>query len=143
MHKTRQVHPDEGLGMIEVLVSLMILALLAIAVLPTFANALTSSSANIARTTATQLVSKELNTVRTVESNCVSIQNHGSDPLGLLWTDPRGTVLEIHRVAQGSCPTLYPALIDYRVYVTQQGSTDVIAEASTRIYVASQSDVAD
>jgi prepilin-type N-terminal cleavage/methylation domain-containing protein len=127
---------DAGLGLIEVIVALMILAVLAVALLPVLSSAADESSTNIARSTASQLTSKELNTVRAIDTTCAALHSHGSDPLGLLWTDPRGTILQIHRVAQTACPGTYPALMDYRVYVTEQGQTQVLSDVSTKVYIS-------
>jgi prepilin-type N-terminal cleavage/methylation domain-containing protein len=133
------VRSDQGFGLIEVVTALFLLALISVVSLPVLANSLQESSGNIARSTASQLVAKELNLVRAVDANCTSVRDHGADPLGLLWTDPRGTVLQIHRTAQSSCPSMYPALMDYRVYVTERGKSQVLAEASTRLFVSSAS----
>lgn len=135
----RRAHADDGLGLIEVIVAIVILALVSIALLPALSNAALQSSNNIARSTATQLVAKELNTVRSIDPTCTALKSHGADPLGLQWTDPRGTRLSIHRVAQQVCPGSYPALMDYRVYVTETGSNAVIAEVTTKVFVSAAS----
>ena len=139
MARAEDYQRDEGLTLIEVVVAMLILAIVAVVMLPVLANAASDSSTNVARSTATQLVAKELNTVRTVDPTCTALQSHGSDPLGLLWTDPRGTVLQIHRVAQSACPGSYPALMDYRVYVTVRDQSQVLADVSTKAFVSSAS----
>jgi prepilin-type N-terminal cleavage/methylation domain-containing protein len=129
---------DDGLTLIEVVIAMVLLAILAVSMLPLFGNALNLSSSNISLSTATQLVSKELDGVRSVPETCDAVRSQAADAGGLHWTDPRGTVLQVHRQAQASCPGVYPGLVLYTVTVTKRGQADVLAEASTKIFVSSQ-----
>lgn len=126
---------DQGFGMIEVVVAMFLLALLAVAVLPTIISALRLSSTNITLSTATQLLNQQMDEARELADTCAAIQTFANDPVGLLITDPRGTVLRVHRQA-ATCPAVYPSTIRFTSWVTIDGDTDRIAESETLVFVA-------
>ncbi|WP_147105401.1 type IV pilus modification PilV family protein [Nesterenkonia populi] len=53
---------DEGFGMVEVIISMMLIALLAVAMLPVMLHGLRASTVNTEATVATQVVNREMDT---------------------------------------------------------------------------------
>jgi type II secretory pathway pseudopilin PulG len=127
---------DSGFGMVEVIVSLFLLGLMAIAILPVMISTLRLSSSNISLTTATQLVSEQMDVARGLAPTCVALQTWAAERNGLLITDPRGAVLEIHRQVPATCPTVYPSVLKFTSWVTVDGSTAQVATGETRIRLA-------
>jgi hypothetical protein len=123
---------EDGLGLIEVMVSMLLLAMLAVAVVPVVTLAMTVSSTNVSLATASQLVDQEMDLARSLSPTCAAVSAWTSDSNGLLVSDPRGTVLQIHRAAI-SCPTNFPAAVPYAVWVGIQGSTAHLSSATTLI----------
>jgi type II secretory pathway pseudopilin PulG len=128
---------DDGFGMVEVIVSLFLLGLMAIVILPVMISTLRLSSSNISLTTATQLVSEQMDVARGLSPTCAALQTWAAEQNGLLVTDPRGVVLEIHRQVPATCPTAYPSAFAFTAWVTVDGSSDRVAVGETRVRLAS------
>jgi Tfp pilus assembly protein PilV len=134
---TREVGTnDRGFGMSEVVIAMFMLALLALALLPLLISSAQLSSRNVTLTTATQLVSEQMDVVRALAPTCATVTTFANETVGLLTTDPRGTILGVDRTSQ-ACPSKYPGLIEFTAQVRVQGSPQVLAEATTRIYLTS------
>jgi len=125
-----------GFGMIEIVIAMFLLGILAMALLPLLISSAQVSSKNVTLATATQLVNEQMDVTRQLGRNCAVITTHARETVGLLNTDPRGTVLATTRIA-GACPATFPGTIDYTAQVRVQGSTEILAQATTRIYVTS------
>jgi type II secretory pathway pseudopilin PulG len=122
--------------MIEIVVAMFLLAVLAMALLPLLVSSAQLSSKNVTLATATQLVNEQMDIARKLGKNCSVISTHAYETVGLLDTDPRGTVLVMTRLV-GACPSAFPGTIDYTAQVSVQGSSEVLAKATTKIYVTS------
>ena len=61
---TRIIHDDEGLGMIEIVVSMFMLALLAVAFLPVLLTGVQSTARNAVSATATQLANQAIESAK-------------------------------------------------------------------------------
>jgi type II secretory pathway pseudopilin PulG len=122
--------------MSEVVIAMFMLALLALALLPLLISSAQLSSRNVTLTTATQLVSEQMDVVRALAPTCATVTTFANETLGLLTTDPRGTVLSVDRTSQ-ACPSTYPGLVEFTAQVRVVGSPQVLAEATTRIYLTS------
>ena len=123
---------DAGLGLVEILVSMMILAILAIAVLPVLVQGLRTSSSNATLATASQFAGQELDLVRTYNSDCTTIGSFDDVPTRVA-TDARGVSLEIRR-SVGDCPaaTDYPGVVRVSVEIIRAGvPTPILAKATT------------
>ena len=83
--------------------------------------------------TATQLLNQQLDEARELPSTCSALTEFEAETVGLLVDDPRGTTLRIHREA--TCPTTFPATARLTSWVTIDGDTQRLAEASTLIFV--------
>lgn len=97
----RRLRDDEaGFGLVEIVVSMVILALLAVAFLPLLIQGLKASSANATLATATQLVNQKMESASAV-STC-----SGATALGGVssLTDPRGVTIQLTTTV-ASCPT--------------------------------------
>ncbi len=126
-------HEDEqGLGLIEIVVSMFLVALLAIAFLPLLIQSLRSTTTNTSVATANQLVSQQLEALRSVSTNCASVTSFTTtDPAPV--TDDRGVVLTIDRQLIGICPITYPGTVKVRVAVSVGGT--VLSDATTLVMV--------
>jgi type II secretory pathway pseudopilin PulG len=127
--------------MSEVVISMFMLALLALALLPLLISSAQLSSKNVTLTTATQLVNEQMDIVRGLAPTCSTITRFAGETVGLLTTDPRGTVLSVDRTLDG-CPSSYPGLIAFTAQVRADGKAQVLAQASTRIFVSSAAGLA-
>lgn len=122
--------------MSEIVIAMFMLALLALALLPLLITSTQVASKNVTFTTATQLVNEQMDVVRGLAPTCSTIRTFASETVGLLTTDPRGTVLTVDRSAL-ACPSSYPGLVEFTAKVRANGSAEVLATATTRIFVTS------
>jgi type II secretory pathway pseudopilin PulG len=128
--------PEDGFGMSEIVISMFMLALLALALLPLLISSAQLSSKNVTLTTATQLVNEQMDVVRGLAPTCSTITRFSGETVGLRTTDPRGTVLAVKRTTE-ACPSSYPGLMKFTAQVRADGSAQVLAQATTRIFVTS------
>lgn len=143
MHPTnRAPHDgaDAGLGMIEVVVAMFMLALVAIAALPLLLNGMQRAAENSALATATQLVNEQLQLARIEPETCASIEAFATRPVGDL-PDAGDAVLRVDRDL-GDCPDgttadPFPGTIRLTVTVvdTAGGAETALASASTLLLV--------
>ena len=123
---------ESGLGLIEIVVSMFLIALLAMAFLPLLISSLKSTRINTSSAAATQLVSQQLEQLRLIPGTCAAVTSFTSaDPAPV--TDARGVVLSIDRQLVGTCPASYPGTVKVRVVVTDPGGTS--SEATTLVMV--------
>ncbi|TFB96787.1 hypothetical protein E3O42_16750 [Cryobacterium adonitolivorans] len=126
--------------MIEIVISMFLLALLAVAFLPLLVQGVKQSSANSTLAAATQLVNNEMELARS-RLTCSSLT-----PTSYSVADPRGVTLNVVRtgMAAGSCPTqtvppaspTYPITVPMTVTVTRADTGAVVSSARTIISVA-------
>lgn len=89
--------------MVEALISMLLLALVAVAFLPLIITGLKAATANTTVTTATQAVNEQLSPISAHEFTCDEIEAwRETEPITL--KDPRGVTIYIHRAA-GSAST--------------------------------------
>jgi type II secretory pathway pseudopilin PulG len=129
------LHEDEqGMGLIEIVVSMFLIALLAMAFLPLLVSSLTSTRLNTSVATANQLVSQQLEALRSVGTNCASVTSFTTtDPAPVV--DDRGVALTIDRQLIGVCPTTFPGTVKVTVAVSTDGK--VLSNATTLVLVKS------
>ncbi len=121
---------DAGIGLVEILIAMMILAIIAIAILPVLMQGLQLSASNATFASATAIVNGQLEDARSKET-CAGIT-----PIYATDTDARGVVLKIVRTV-GACPAAaasYPASIPVTVTVTR-ADTGLIISARSSVYV--------
>lgn len=126
---------EAGFTMIEVVVSMFLLALIAITFLPLLIQAMRTTVTNATIATASQLASQQIERIRAMPANCDQITAADDVAFGTS-TDSRGSVYQPH-LQVGACPASYPGLVEVRAWVTQDAAT--LAEAHTLVYVSSQS----
>ena len=122
---------EAGFGLIEIVVSMFLLGVVAIAFLPLLVQSLQVSTVNATIATATQLVSEQLEKARAHGTVCSAIPTSGN-AISRVYSD-----LTVQR-ERGACPVApagYPGVVSFRVAVVQSGSTTPLAEASTLLVV--------
>ena len=103
---------DAGIGLIEIIISMFLLALLA---------------------TATQLAGEQLDKLRELGTTCSEVSVF-DDAVPAAVTDERGTVYQPRRLV-AACPATYPGVVSVRVWVTRAGIAQPLADATTLFYV--------
>ena len=120
---------DQGLGLIEIVVSMFMLAILAIALLPLLVNGLKASTSNTTQATATQLVAERMQLAQYAGTACADVRNLAGVAVV---TDSRGVQLQV-TTTTGNCdgsPT-----IAMSAAVVRLDTNVVLANASTLVYV--------
>ncbi|MCU1585291.1 MAG: hypothetical protein JWM49_1847 [Microbacteriaceae bacterium] len=128
---SRPVGEDCGVGIIEIVVAMFLLAILALAVLPILAQGMRLSASNSARATATQLANQQIELVRS-QSSCAAII-----PATINLTT-QGVPLRATRTVGSSCPALasaYPTTVPVSVNVTRTDTGASLASATTLVFV--------
>lgn len=132
---------EDGFGMVEVVISLFLLSLLSVSFIPLLVNSIKSTGKNTTIATATQIVNQEIEGARAVRSptstmpSCLDLTNFLNVTIATV-TDPRGVTL-LPKWDPTTCPASFPGVVRARVSVTRSGSSTVVAQAVTLIYVAS------
>ena len=131
-------NPESGLGLIEIVVSMFIIALLAMAFLPLLVRSFTTTTLNTTITTATQLLSSNMEQLRSNQTptTCARVTSYANATIAVV-TDQRGVSLQAHRSV--ACPGTYPGVATFRAWVTEGAGTTATAEATTLVYVGSAS----
>lgn len=126
---------DDGFSLVEIVVSMLLLALLALSFLPLVIRSLTTSSSSTTLATATRLVSEQMEIVRATTGSCTAFTNAGlGTELAREFTDPRGIDLEVHTVME-ACPG-DGGVFRYTVTVIDAASSSpALAEATTLVAV--------
>ena len=124
---------DDGIGLIEIVIAMMLLALLAISFLPVLIQGLQAAAVNATRATAGQLVQQQIENARAQNGDCSLIADLGAVAASAV-VDPRNVTLTTTRVA-GTCPATYPGTVAFEVTVKRQDTNAVMASAKTLIYV--------
>ncbi|GAA2078631.1 hypothetical protein GCM10009840_12070 [Pseudolysinimonas kribbensis] len=122
---------DEGFGLVEIVVSMFMLAILAMAFLPILVQGLKQSSSNATLATATQLVNQQLQKAQAKGPQCTLVESvAGMQQL----TDPQGVEIQV-TTSVGACPTAVGGTVSVTVSAVRQDSGDTVASASTLVYV--------
>jgi prepilin-type N-terminal cleavage/methylation domain-containing protein len=127
---------DAGFGLIEVVISMVLLCVIALAFLPLVARATQAAASGSQLAAASRLVSEEMELVRTRSyTTCPPL---GPEPLGTSpgepLVGPRGVRLRTWTKFVGPCSA--PGTVRYVVSVTADPApSKVIASASTIVFV--------
>jgi type II secretory pathway pseudopilin PulG len=130
---------DAGFGLIEIVISMFLLGLLAIAFLPLLVTSMQATARNSTVATATQLLDQELGLVRSAGDTCALLTTYGASVPAPASSDLRGTSYQrTHTVA--SCPTgvaNYPRTVSVTVSVsiTASGRPYTPVTATTLVYL--------
>ena len=122
---------EEGVGLIEILISIMLLAILATALVPILVNGLRQASSNATLATATQLANNELERARSWKT-CSALT-----PGSVNITDAREVVLAMSTTVGSCSPTPEnPVSVPVTVTVTRQDTGVVVTSTTTYIFIA-------
>jgi type II secretory pathway pseudopilin PulG len=126
---------DAGIGLIEIIISMFLIALLAIAFIPVLVSALRASELNSTAATATRLVAQAIDDARTRgAADCAAAQllNATRDTV-----DAQGVTLRVVTSvpAVASCTNLSTLRVTVVAYDLADASRTPIADARTLIYL--------
>lgn len=129
MSRAHEPH-DEGFGLVEVIVAIVILGLLAVAVLPMIWTGLRVATEQSTVATATQLVSGVIDEARSkAPAGCTTLN------IARATEDGRGTTINLAGTYSGTCDdTVRPFAIKYTATATD-GAGKQLAQASTLIFL--------
>lgn len=127
---SRLLSAEDGLGLIEIAVSMLMLAILALAFVPLLVEGLKLSARNTTLATATQLVSEQLQLAQNAGPVCANVAALGGVTT---FTDPRDIQLEI-TTTTGLCESGTTTL-PVSVAVVRLDTVETISSASTLVYV--------
>ncbi len=127
---------ERGFGLVEVLVSMMLLMIVALSLLPVYVTALKLSASNVSMTTATQLVSEQMDVARQLASTCRALKEFVAQTSDITELDPQGRTLVVHRSTDVNCPSPYPGVMSFSAWVGYQGSSVKLAYAQTSIHIS-------
>lgn len=122
--------PDAGFGLIEIVVSMFLLSLLAVAFLPLLIESLRVSVTNSRVATANQILGEQLDAIALVNRTCASFRAY-DDTIIPTVTDERGTVYQAVRTVSGCPSAAYPAPVSIVLEVTVVGHPNIGAKATT------------
>ena len=125
-----RLRSDTGFGLIEIVISMFMLAALAIAFVPILVQGLKQSAANTTLATATQLVNERMQLAQGAGTTCGVVA-----ALGVTedFTDPRGVVIRVITTV-GTCPT-GAGTVAVSAAAVRQDTAEQIAIAETLVFV--------
>lgn len=127
---------SSGFGMIEIVVSMFLIAIIAVAFIPVLVQGVRVSVVNASVATATQLVSQNMEQARARGTNCADLRTFAAEVVAPV-VDKRGVSFQAAREPVTCAGTIadYPKTVPFRVKVTETGSSTVLASAATLILV--------
>ena len=134
MSKSELAEPgtdDDGFGLVEILVSMFLLALIAIAFLPVLVSGLQQSARNATLATATQLVHARMELARNADPECAAVTSLAG---ATTTTDPRGVTITVTTTA-ASCPATYPGTVRVSASAVRGDTGAEVARAATLVFV--------
>ena len=131
-YSTPRSSREAGFGMIEIVVSMLLLSLLAIAFLPMLITSLRVSVSSTTVASATQLVATQMDSIRSLGAKCGPLATYAGAPKPVF--DPSGRGLQPH-FDTITCPSNYPTTVKVRVFVTEVSTGKTLADATTSIFV--------
>jgi prepilin-type N-terminal cleavage/methylation domain-containing protein len=126
----RSEENDEGFGLVEIIVSMFILALVALALLPLLIQGVRQSAINTTQATATQLLSTRMQLLQSMSPVCTDVAGLAGTSQ---FTDPRGVVLEVTTTV-GTC-VVNAATVTASASVVRLDTSTLLASADTIVYV--------
>lgn len=128
---------DEGLGLVEIMIALFLLAVLAVSFLPVLIQGLQLSVRNATLSTASQVLNEELDLLSAVDGTCAALAAHlAATPVTV--TDERGVSYVPQRAlhagatcTEGAAPSTVQ--VDLSIDITNQNNGDPMV--TTLFYV--------
>ena len=128
---------EHGFGMIEIVVSMFLIALMALAMLPVLISSSRLTATNVVVTRATQVVSAQFDLARrqgALTPSCAAMQALATaTPVAVV--EPNGEPLRFTRLVV--CPITYPGTVSVTVTVSMTSSGVEMSTAKTLIAVSS------
>lgn len=124
---------DEGFGLIEIVVAMLILVVLSLSALPLLIGGMRLTAYDSSVTTATGMVSEQMTLARAQTATCSGLTTFAAAAVPAV-TDGEGQVLTAARSV--TCPASYPGTVRFTVSVTAAGNPTAVATATTLIYVS-------
>lgn len=121
---------DDGFGLVEVIVSMVILAVIAIAFLPVLIQGMKQSVANSTLATATQLVNEKLQLAQASGPTCTNVMLVTGEED---FVDDHGVTIHISTTV-GTCPAA-TGTVEVSVTTTRADTSAVLAVADTLVFV--------
>ena len=122
---------ESGFGVIEIVVSMFLLGLLAIATLPLLMQSMTIASNNSKIVAATQVVAQQFQQLKDSGSSCSAVKTLvAATPAAV--PGPGGNLqphLQLNLPASDVCQSPYLRTVAVHIWVTAVGSTTTLAEA--------------
>src|SRR5680860_271474 len=127
---------EDGFGMIEIVISMFLLGLLAVAFLPLLITSMKTTVRNSTIATATQLVNQQMEEARAAGDTCADLTAYGSATLAAV-PNARGTSYQPMRTVVACPPTAtdYPRTVSVTVSVSAVGSAIAPVTATTLVYL--------
>jgi len=122
---------DQGFGLVEIVVSMFVLAALSLAFIPLLVQGLKLSAENTSLATANQLVNEQLALVQDAGPYCDAVQVLAGEADTV---DPRGVTIRITTVID-ACPTSAVGTVKANVTATRMDSGETVVSAATLVYV--------
>jgi type II secretory pathway pseudopilin PulG len=126
-----EARDDRGFGVIEIVVSMFLLGLLAIATLPLLMQSMIVASNNSRIVTATQVVAQQLQQLTNSGSSCSAIKTLVAAAPAVV-PGPGGNLqphLQLNLPATDVCQAPYLRTVAVHIWVTAVGSTTILAVA--------------
>lgn len=125
---------DDGMGLIEVMVAMFLLAILALALLPLLVNGLQLAVTNTTLAAATQLANDRIRIAHAASPDCSDVVNAVNGVVDT--TDRRGVPLRATTAVVGVCPAVGHAdTLRVETVVTRTDTGDELASATTLVLV--------
>ena len=122
---------ESGFSLVEIIISMVLLALIAVAFLPLLVNAMKASVKNSTMSTASQLAGQQLDVASSIAPYCDTVSAFDDAAVPDV-TDQAGIVYQFTRLV-GACPATYPGLVTVTVSVSKDAEN--LAEAVTQLYL--------
>lgn len=130
MHRFRDLRDDDGVGLVEILVAMLLFAVIMVGFVPVFVASLSSTARSASVTSASRIANQQLENARaapgaTCEAFVASMASASTTA-----SDGRGAMTVTHHLptcAKGATTVLY------RVTVEQRGKT--LADVETEIWL--------
>ncbi len=122
---------DRGFGLIEIIVSMFVLAALSLAFIPLLVQGLKLSAENTTLATANQLVNEQLALVQDAGPYCDAVQVLAGEADTV---DPRGITIRVTTVID-ACPTSAAGAVKASMTATRMDTGVTIVSAATLVYV--------
>ncbi|TFD55441.1 hypothetical protein E3T55_01135 [Cryobacterium frigoriphilum] len=126
---------DSGFGVVEIVVSMFLLALLAIAFLPLLMQSLRVSVSNSTLATATQLVAQEMEELRSLGTTCSTLDDYASSSSSTVTVSGSQVLNVTIDITCPSTTTVLPTTVTATVSVIEEPDTVPIASATTLMLV--------